>query len=82
MSCLNINKLLSILICPKCKSKIDYNNDFLICQKCFSHYPIIDGIPIMMVEKQEEEKQHDHQVKYFNCHFSKFTEYQLPNWRE
>jgi len=46
-------KLLEILRCPKSKSQLFYDqkNQELICYKSKLAYKIIDGIPIMLIEK-------------------------------
>ena len=48
--------LLNILICPKsgCSLEYDEENNELICKESNLAYPIIDGIPIMLVEKSRE----------------------------
>ena len=44
------NKLLNILVCPKCKLKITQKNRFLICNKCKLAYPILDkDVPDMLI---------------------------------
>lgn len=46
-------ELLEILACPKCKSPIelDEKENTLICQLCRVYYPIIDGIPVMLIDE-------------------------------
>jgi uncharacterized protein YbaR (Trm112 family) len=46
-------KLLEILRCPQSKSELFYDqkNQELICYKSSLAYKIIDGIPIMLIEK-------------------------------
>ena len=48
--------LLDILICPKSGGALEYNekNKELICKESNLAYPVIDGIPIMLVEKARE----------------------------
>ena len=48
--------LLDILICPKSGGTLEYSekNKELICKESNLAYPIIDGIPIMLVEKARE----------------------------
>ena len=45
--------LLDILICPKSGGTLEYNeeNKELICKESNLAYPVIDGIPIMLVDK-------------------------------
>lgn len=46
--------LLAILVCPKCKYKVELSEDKtkLICQnpECKHEYRIENGIPVMLVE--------------------------------
>ena len=47
------SKLLDIIACPKCKSKVQVNQkkDGLVCEKCHLLYPIRNDIPIMLNEE-------------------------------
>ncbi len=46
--------LLAILVCPKCKAKVELSEDNskLICQNpdCKHEYRIENGIPVMLIE--------------------------------
>ena len=46
-------KTLSILVCPKCQSKLEYDKKAqeLICENDQLAYPINEGIPVMLVEE-------------------------------
>lgn len=46
-------ELLDILVCPKCKGELEYNNKEkeLICHKCKLAYPIKDDIPVMLIDE-------------------------------
>ena len=46
-------ELLNILVCPKSGGTLEYDekNNELICNESNLAYPIIDGIPVMLVEK-------------------------------
>ncbi len=46
-------KLLDILVCPLCKSKLTYNKKAgeLICKADRLGFPIRDGIPVMLEEE-------------------------------
>ena len=48
-------KLLEILVCPKSKKPLSYNEDSneLICKDSGLAYPIRDGIPVMLMEKAQ-----------------------------
>lgn len=49
-------ELLDILVCPKCKGELEYDedNDRLICHNCKLAYPVKDDIPVMLIDEAEE----------------------------
>jgi uncharacterized protein YbaR (Trm112 family) len=53
-------ELLEILVCPKCKSDIQYlpDEDLIVCQspECGLRYPVRDDIPIMLIDEAEDPK--------------------------
>jgi len=48
-------ELLEVLACPKCKQKVELTEDgsALVCDADRLRYPIVDGIPVMLVEEAE-----------------------------
>ena len=48
-------ELLEVLACPKCKQKIELSEDglALVCRSDRLRYPIVDGIPVMLIEEAE-----------------------------
>ncbi len=45
-------ELLEILACPKCHTRIEFTEpDRLHCPNCRVHYPIVDGIPVMLIDE-------------------------------
>jgi uncharacterized protein YbaR (Trm112 family) len=46
-------QLLAILVCPKCKGKLDYreSESGLVCPACQVRYPVRDNIPIMLIDE-------------------------------
>jgi len=46
-------QLLAILVCPKCKGPLVYQDDAasLTCEHCRLRYPVRDDIPIMLVDE-------------------------------
>ncbi len=46
-------KLLEILACPQCKTEVQLTADGsgLVCRSCRRRYPVVDDIPIMLVEE-------------------------------
>jgi hypothetical protein len=49
-------ELLEILACPLCKGDVFLKSNKIVCPNCKRRYPIKDGIPIMLVEESEEDK--------------------------
>jgi uncharacterized protein YbaR (Trm112 family) len=52
-------ELLNILVCPKCRGKLEVRSNAegvessLLCHPCGLAYPIEDGIPVMLLEEAE-----------------------------
>lgn len=46
-------ELLDILACPKCKQSVHLNAaaDALTCDGCRVEYPIVDDIPVMLIDE-------------------------------
>jgi hypothetical protein len=50
-------ELLDILVCPACKQpvRMTEKGDGLRCASCKRVYPIVDDIPVMLVDKAKQE---------------------------
>lgn len=50
------SELLEILACPKCKSKVKFENDKIIClgTSCGLRFPVKDDIPVMLIDEAEK----------------------------
>jgi uncharacterized protein YbaR (Trm112 family) len=46
-------RLLEILVCPKCKGDLDHRTDpeELLCRSCRLRYEVRDGIPVMLIDE-------------------------------
>jgi uncharacterized protein len=44
-------ELLAILACPLDKQPVTRQGNYLVCQDCQRHYPIRDGIPVMLIDE-------------------------------
>lgn len=46
-------ELLEILACPKCKGplRLAPSGDGLVCDRCRLRYPVVDGIPQMLLDE-------------------------------
>ena len=49
-------RLLEILVCPDCRSDVTYKDrrKVIVCDGCGLIYPVVDGIPVMLVEEATE----------------------------
>lgn len=49
-------KLLEIIICPKCRGKIRYDEKLngIICDQCKLMYEIKDDIPVLLAEEAKK----------------------------
>lgn len=43
--------LLKLLVCPKSKAPLKQIDDELICEVSNLAYPIVDGIPVLLIEE-------------------------------
>ncbi len=45
--------LIPLLRCPKCRNAVSLQANQLVCQNdaCGLRYPILDGIPVMLIEE-------------------------------
>ena len=46
-------ELLEILRCPLDKQPVRLDGDRLVCTECGRRYPIVDDIPVMLVEEAD-----------------------------
>lgn len=48
-------RLLDILVCPKCKGDLEYleEEDALLCHACRLRYEVRDDIPIMLIDEAQ-----------------------------
>jgi len=51
-----ILKLLEYVVCPNCHGKLRYdrNEHKLICENCRLAFPIVDGIPVLLLDKAQK----------------------------
>ena len=47
--------LLSILACPVCGGQLHIMSTDLVCQLCEAHYPIVDGVPVLLPPEMIEQ---------------------------
>jgi uncharacterized protein YbaR (Trm112 family) len=44
-------ELLAILACPLDKQPVTRQGNYLVCAECQRHYPIREGIPVMLIDE-------------------------------
>ncbi len=44
-------ELLEILACPLDKQPVTREGNYIVCSECKRHYPIRDGIPVMLIDE-------------------------------
>lgn len=49
--------LLAILACPACGGDVTLGQGDIVCQKCNRHYPIKDGIPVLLIDESRNDNQ-------------------------
>ncbi len=52
-------KLLALLSCPACQGDVGLESKTaqapkIVCTRCHRSYPIIDGIPVLLVDQAQE----------------------------
>ena len=63
-------ELLEILVCPKCRSSLDYceEPESLICSECCLRFPIREDIPIMLLDEAEDISETKSEKDLWNYH--------------
>jgi len=46
-----IHEVLKLLVCPACQAKLALAEATVDCGGCGRRYPVVDGIPILLVER-------------------------------
>ncbi|MBU1661438.1 MAG: methyltransferase domain-containing protein [Chloroflexi bacterium] len=54
--------LYDILACPICKTGVELVDSHLSCIECKREYPIVNGVPIMMLDWNETDVQHEREL--------------------
>ncbi|GAB4013631.1 Trm112 family protein [Nocardioides ultimimeridianus] len=44
-------ELLDIVVCPDCRGTVAPAGDELVCGTCGLAYPVVDGIPVLLVDE-------------------------------
>jgi len=49
----------SMVACPVCHDDLRLEADRLICAGCGRGYPVVDGIPVLIGDREEPDKKQD-----------------------
>lgn len=64
----------SLLRCPCCHGELEWEAEAILCQSCYAEFSVVDGIPVMLPEAQDEnlteqERRHkQQQAEFFSEH--------------
>ncbi len=50
-----LHSALDQLACPACFGRLRLHASELLCAMCGRHYPILDGIPVLIMDKPNQE---------------------------
>jgi uncharacterized protein YbaR (Trm112 family) len=45
------SELGKVLACPACRGDLRIDGDRVVCESCGRGYPIVDGIPVLIMEQ-------------------------------
>lgn len=81
---MKINKLINYIACPSCTSpKLVLERKKIICHKCNSSYEVLDGVPILINEKDLNEQERKQKRIYEKGYAVVSKEnYRLDNWNK
>ncbi len=49
-------KQIEMMVCPECNNKLKYEKTSkeLVCEQCNIAFPVVDGIPVMLIEESRK----------------------------
>ena len=48
-----IREVLELIVCPACQGQLTLAESTVNCEVCGRRYPVVDGIPILLVERAD-----------------------------
>jgi uncharacterized protein len=48
-----IREVLDLIVCPACQGQLALAEVAVDCKVCGRRYPVVDGIPVLLVERAE-----------------------------
>src|SRR5262245_10881232 len=74
--------LLDLVRCPACGSRIAAETDEAVCHENGHTFPVLDGVLVLVDDKDlAANEQYEHQRRYFDKEFKRYTRYELAPWR-
>ena len=49
-------RLMEVLVCPSCGGSLEHKDrrKAVLCTQCLLQYPVVDGVPVMLVEEAKQ----------------------------
>jgi uncharacterized protein len=51
-----IREVLDLIVCPACQGRLALAEDAVECKTCGRRYPVVDGIPVLLVARAATKK--------------------------
>jgi uncharacterized protein len=51
-----ILEVLELIVCPACHGRLMLVEGAVVCGECSRRYPVVDGIPVLLIERAEMTK--------------------------
>ena len=64
-------EICNLLVCPGCRGSLCWSSDDVRCEVCARAYPVVDGIPVLLLDQsaaEHDELEHLHAHGYGHSH--------------
>jgi uncharacterized protein YbaR (Trm112 family) len=74
--------LVDLLRCPSCLAGMTVADDRVVCRSGTHGFPVVDGV-LLLIEDEAlaHDPQYDHQRRYFDDEFTRYSDYRPDSWR-
>ena len=52
-----IREVLELIVCPACQGRLTLAEGTVDCEVCGRRYPVVDGIPVLLVDRAATQEQ-------------------------
>ena len=73
--------LFELLRCPVCQTPMREEGDRVLCTGGDHSFPLVEGVVVLVEDRELEDAQYAHQRDYFDAEFATYLEYELEPWR-